>query len=51
LNRSDVALDAYRHIIQLEPAHPDGYLGAADVLLKDRRRSRPHTRWRPPCSR
>ena len=37
LNRYDVALDAYRHIIELEPAQPDGYLGAADVLLKERR--------------
>jgi arylsulfatase A-like enzyme/tetratricopeptide (TPR) repeat protein len=37
LNRYDVALDAYRHIIELEPSQPDGYLGAADVLLKERR--------------
>jgi choline-sulfatase len=35
--RYDVALDAYRHIIALEPSAPDGYLGAADVLLKERR--------------
>ena len=37
LNRYDVALDAYRHIIGLEPAEPHGYLGAAEVLLKERR--------------
>jgi tetratricopeptide (TPR) repeat protein len=37
LNRYDVALDAYRHIIELEPGQPDGYLGAADILLKERR--------------
>ena len=37
LNRYDVALDAYRHLIELEPAEPLGYLGAAEVLLKERR--------------
>jgi choline-sulfatase len=37
LNRYDVALDAYRHMIELEPENPLGYLGAADVLLKERR--------------
>ena len=37
LNRHDVALDAYRHLIVLEPAEPHGYLGAAEVLLKERR--------------
>ena len=37
LNRHDVALDAYRHLIVLEPAEPLGYLGAAEVLLKERR--------------
>lgn len=36
-NRYDLALDAYRHIIELEPAGPGGYLGAADVLLKERK--------------
>ena len=36
-NRYDVALDAYRHIMALEPAEPDGYLGAAEVLLKERK--------------
>ena len=37
LNRHDVALDAYRHLIELEPAEPLGFLGAAEVLLKERR--------------
>ena len=37
LNRTDVALDAYRHIIEREPSEPDGYLGAAEVLLRHRR--------------
>jgi tetratricopeptide (TPR) repeat protein len=37
LNRYDVALDAYHHIIELDPSVADGYLGAADVLLKERR--------------
>jgi arylsulfatase A-like enzyme/predicted Zn-dependent protease len=36
-NRYDVARDAYQHIITLEPFEPDGYLGAAEVLLKERR--------------
>jgi choline-sulfatase len=36
-NRYDTALDAYRHIIALEPSEPDGYLGAAEVLLKERK--------------
>jgi arylsulfatase A-like enzyme len=36
-NRYDVALDAYRRIIELEPSRPEGYLGAADVLLKERK--------------
>ena len=34
-NRYDTALDAYRHIIALEPSEPDGYLGAAEVQLKE----------------
>ena len=36
-NRYDVALDAYHHIIELEPSEPEGYLGAAGVLLKERK--------------
>ncbi len=34
-NRYDTALDAYRHIIALAPSEPDGYLGAAEVQLKE----------------
>jgi choline-sulfatase len=37
LGRHDLALDAYRHIIQLEPNDPAGFAGAAEVLLKERR--------------
>ena len=33
----DVALDAYRHAIDLEPADPGGYLGAASMLLKQQK--------------
>ena len=36
-NRYDVALDAYCHSIELEPSRPEGYLGAAGVLLKERK--------------
>jgi choline-sulfatase len=36
-NRYDVALDAYRHIIELNPSEPGAYLGAAEVLLKERK--------------
>jgi choline-sulfatase len=36
-NRYDVALDAYRHIIDLEPSKAEGYLGAGEVLLKQRK--------------
>jgi len=36
-NRYDVAVDAYRHLIALQPSDPAGYLGAADVLLKERK--------------
>lgn len=43
-NRYDLALDAYRHIIELEPAGPGGYLGAADVLLKERKLGEARTR-------
>jgi tetratricopeptide (TPR) repeat protein len=35
--RYDVALDAYRHLIDLEPSDPAPHLGAADVLLKERK--------------
>jgi choline-sulfatase len=43
-NRYDVALDAYRHVVELDPSAPAGYLGAADVLLKERRLDDAHTR-------
>ena len=36
-NRYDVALDAYRHSIELKPSEPSAYLGAAEVLLKQRK--------------
>jgi arylsulfatase A-like enzyme/cytochrome c-type biogenesis protein CcmH/NrfG len=44
LNRNDVALDAYRRIIELEPSEPGGYLGAAEVLMKERRLGAARTR-------
>jgi choline-sulfatase len=37
LNRYDLAFDAYRHIIELDPMRPQGYLDAADTLFKQRR--------------
>jgi arylsulfatase A-like enzyme/predicted Zn-dependent protease len=37
LNRYDVALEAYRSITELHPAAAEAYLGAAEVLLKERR--------------
>jgi arylsulfatase A-like enzyme/cytochrome c-type biogenesis protein CcmH/NrfG len=37
LSRYDVALDAYRHVIDLEPARPQAYLDTADTLFKERR--------------
>lgn len=33
-NRPDVAVDAYQHAIQLAPASPDAYLGAAASLIQ-----------------
>src|SRR4029078_2867273 len=33
IDRLDVALDAYKHYIELTPSDPRGYLGAAAVLL------------------
>jgi tetratricopeptide (TPR) repeat protein len=33
-DRLDLAVDAYKHYIELNPADPFGYLGAAAVLLK-----------------
>jgi len=37
LERYDVATDAYRHYVELRPSEPEGYLGAAAVLLKQRK--------------
>src|SRR5262249_23923957 len=37
VGRHDVALDAYRHVIDLEPADPRGYLNAAATLLKQQK--------------
>jgi choline-sulfatase len=34
LDRLDLALDAYKHYIELTPSDPRGYLGAAGVLFK-----------------
>lgn len=34
IDRLDLALDAYKHYIELTPSDPRGYLGAAAVLLK-----------------
>src|SRR4051812_30222532 len=36
-DRHDLALDAYRHYITLEPQQPAGYIGAAASLLKLRK--------------
>src|SRR6185503_20081026 len=37
LNRYHVALDAYSHLAELKPNDPAGPLGAADILLRERR--------------
>jgi arylsulfatase A-like enzyme/predicted Zn-dependent protease len=34
LDRQDLALDAYKHFIDLKPSDPGGYLGAAATLLR-----------------
>src|SRR5262245_11688586 len=36
-DRLDLAVDAYKHYIELKPSDPNGYLGAAAALLKQRR--------------
>jgi choline-sulfatase len=36
-DRYDLAVDAYKHFIELKPAEPDGYLGAAGALLRMRK--------------
>jgi tetratricopeptide (TPR) repeat protein len=35
--RYDLSIDAYKHVIELEPAAPRGYLGAAAAMLKARK--------------
>jgi len=37
LDRHELAADAFRHCIELKPADPEGYLGAAGTFLKQRR--------------
>jgi arylsulfatase A-like enzyme/Tfp pilus assembly protein PilF len=37
LDRLDLAVDAFRHYIDLKPSDPGGYLGAAAALLKQRK--------------
>jgi choline-sulfatase len=37
MDRYDVAIDAYKHFIELKPAEPSGYLGAAGAYLRMRR--------------
>jgi arylsulfatase A-like enzyme/Tfp pilus assembly protein PilF len=37
MGRYDLALDAYRHIVVLRPSETSGYLGAADVLFRQRK--------------
>jgi tetratricopeptide (TPR) repeat protein len=37
LDRFDLAADAFKHYAALKPASPDGYLGAASALLKQRK--------------
>jgi arylsulfatase A-like enzyme/predicted Zn-dependent protease len=34
IDRQDLALDAYKHFIELKPSEPGGYLGAAATLLR-----------------
>jgi tetratricopeptide (TPR) repeat protein len=37
IDRHDLAIDAYKHLIELKPSEPTGYIGAAATLLKVRR--------------
>src|SRR5204863_1039661 len=37
LDRFDLAADAFKHYVELEPSAPTGYLGAAAALLKQRK--------------
>jgi tetratricopeptide (TPR) repeat protein len=36
-DRLDLAVDAYKHYIELKPSDPGGYLGAASALFKQRK--------------
>jgi len=36
-DRLDLAVDAYKHYIELKPSDPNGYLGAAAALFKQRK--------------
>jgi choline-sulfatase len=36
-DRAEIAVDAYQHAIELEPANPDAHLGAAAALLRLRK--------------
>ena len=37
IDRFDIALDAYKHVIDVEPSDPSGYLGAATTFLRARK--------------
>ena len=37
VDRQDLALDAYKHFIELRPSDPGGYLGAAATLLRQQK--------------
>src|SRR6185436_8981638 len=35
IDRFDLAIDAFKHTIELKPSDPEGYLGASAMLFKD----------------
>ena len=35
--RFDLSLDAYRHVVDLDPSSPSGYLGSASTLMKQKK--------------
>ncbi len=37
MDRQDLALDAYKHFIELKPSDPGGYIGAAATLLRQQK--------------
>jgi arylsulfatase A-like enzyme/Flp pilus assembly protein TadD len=45
-DRFDLAIDAYKHFIELKPSDPNGYIGAAAVYLRTRKldEAREHAR-------